>query len=507
MLKSIKTSFRDTVIYSLGNIAVKIVGLILIPLYTNQQYFSVNDFGILGILEICGLVVTAIMASAQPQSLIRWYWDDEFRDKQKGIFFMALSTQVIISGFVCLLLIPLSGTFSRIIFSGTDYRSVLVLVIISSSIQAVNNILNTLMRLQSKSVLYSITNLLKLAVVLFLTIYLVVSKGMGLQGIYLAQVIGNALIVLLLLGYAIRNAAIFFDPGIFRSMNAYGFPLLLANISAVALTVIDRFSLNSLSVLKSVALYTLAFKITSVLKLVIVDSIKLAVGPMMIKRMYSPDNKRFYSKVLLYSSWVLMFTIVAISAFSYEAIKVLAAGKTYWGAVTIIPVLALSIFFINMKEITVYGLHIAKKTGVIGTIVILSAALSLGLNLLLIPIWDISGAAVATLLTQLAYWLACYYFSQKVFPVPYELEKILIMIIIGMALSFSFQLMNDIVLIPRLLIKSLGVVSFPFLLWLTGFYEPAELAAIKGFFRKWSKLSNLGENMRSLKNIQDELQQ
>ena len=74
-------------------------------------------------------------------------------------------------------------------------------------------------------------------------------------------------------------------------MNRYGFPLFLANISAVLLNVVDRYSLNSLSLLKSVALYTLAFKITSVLKLVIVDSMKLAIGPMMFKRLDTPAIK------------------------------------------------------------------------------------------------------------------------------------------------------------------------------------------------------------------------
>jgi O-antigen/teichoic acid export membrane protein len=79
-------------------------------------------------------------------------------------------------------------------------------------------------------------------------------------------------------------------------MNVYGFPLLLANISAVLLNVIDRYSLNSLALLKYVALYTLAFKITSVLKLVIVDSIKLAIAPMMIKQIDNPDNKKILLK-------------------------------------------------------------------------------------------------------------------------------------------------------------------------------------------------------------------
>jgi len=288
-------------------------------------------------------------------------------------------------------------------------------------------------------------------------------------------------------------------------MNVYGFPLLMANIAAALLTVIDRFSLNSLAVMKSVALYTLAFKITSVLKLVLVDSIKLALGPMMIKRIGTPDSKRFYSKVLLYSSYILMFAIVGVSLFAFEIIKIIATSRDYWGAVIIIPFLSLSVFFVNMKEVTVYGLHIAKKTRIIGVIVVFSTILSLVLNILLIPIWDITGAAVATLLSQFIYWYACYYYSQKVFFVPYEIRKIAVMIIAGAALSFSSVLINGMDLLPRMLIKSVCLASFPFILYLFNFYEPVELQAIRGFISKWSKVKNLKYNLSSLRGITDEL--
>jgi O-antigen/teichoic acid export membrane protein len=328
---------------------------------------------------------------------------------------------------------------------------------------------------------------------------------MGLEGIYLAQVIGNAFIVLLLLGYTIKNTKVFFDKTIFKSMNVYGFPLLLANISAALLTVIDRFSLNSLTVLKSVALYTLAFKITSVLKLVLVDSMKLALGPMMIKRIDTADNKRFYSKVLLYSSYILMFAIVGVSLFSYEIVKVIATSRAYWDAVAIIPVLSLSVFFVNMKEVTVYGLHIAKKTRIIGIIVVFSTIMSLVLNILLIPIWDIAGAAMATLLSQFIYWCACYYYSQKVFFVPYEIRKIITLLITGAILSFSSLLINGMDLLPRMIIKTICLVSFPFILYLFNFYEPVELQAIRGFITKWSKMNNFKNNLQSLKGISDEL--
>ena len=505
MLKSIKTSLKDTIIYGLGNVAVKLVGLILIPWTTNRNFFSIDEFGILSMLEVSALVLTASMASALPQSLTRWFWDKEYKDYQKGIFFMTFATQLIVSLAFCLLLIPLSGTLSTLLFTKPDWSRVVTFVIIASGIQAINNIVNALMRLQSRSALYSITNLFKLTIVLSLTLYFIISKRMGLEGIYLAQVIGNSLVMLFLLGYTIKNSKIFFDRKIFFSMNSYGFPLFLANISTVLLNVIDRYSLVSLTVLKSVALYSLASKITSVLKLVIVDSMKLAIGPMMFKKIDSPDSKRFYSKVLLYSSYVLMFAIVGVSMFSFEIIKVMANSKEFWGAVVIIPVLALSVFFVNMKDVTIYGLHIAKKTRIVGTIVALSTILSLALNLLFIPVWDIAGAALATLLSQFIYWLACYYYSQKVFYVPFEIRKLSVMFLTGAVLSFASLFLNEMSLLPRLILKTGCLVSFPFILYLFNFYEPVELQAIRGFYVKWSRIKNFSANLKSLKGISEEI--
>jgi O-antigen/teichoic acid export membrane protein len=504
MLKSIKTSFKDTLIYGFGNVAVKVVGLILIPLYTNPAYFSVDDFGVLGILEISALVLTAFMASALPQSLTRWFWDKDYRDKQKGIFFMTLVTQAAVSLVFCLVLIPLSGQISKMIFPETDWSQVITLVIISSGIQSLNNIINTLMRLQSRSILYTTTNIFRLSAVLGLTLYFIITKKMGLEGIYLAQAIGNGAVVLFLLGYAIKNSSLYFDKVVFRSMNAYGFPLYLANISAVALNVIDRYSLNSMALLKSVALYTLAFKITSVIKLVLLDSLKLAIGPVMFKKLDAPDNKRFYTKVLLYSSYVIMFSIVGISLFSYELIKVMTKSREFWGAVTIVPVLALSVYFVNLKDFSVYGLHFAKKTKVIGSIVVFSTVISLVCNIIFIPLWGITGAAIATLISQVIYWLACYYFSQRAFFIPYELRKIFILLFCGAALSFSGLLLNGLNLLPRILIKSLCFLGFPFILYFFSFYEKVEIQAIKGFVDKWSKLSKFGENLRSLKKLRED---
>lgn len=504
MLGSIKSTFKDSVIYGFGNIAVKLVGLVLIPIYTDKKYFTTEEFGIMGMLDISGLVLLALLAFTFPQSFTRWFWDKEHRDNQKGIFFITFMSQIVISAVLCIVLLPMAGTFSRLLFDSTDWTKAIMLLIIASALQAVNNSISTLMRLQSRSTLYSFTNIIKLVVVLVLTLFLILGKKMGIEGIYLAQVIGNSLYVLLLAGYAIRNCVPNLDWKVIKEMNSYGFPLFIAGVAAVFLNVIDRYSLNTYSVLKSVALYTLAFKVANVIRLVLVDSVKLAILPVFLKKMDAADNKRFYSKILTYTSLVIMCAIVVVSLFSMEIIKLITVSKDFWGAVAVVPILALSVFFINMREVTIYGLHIAKKSTTIGGVVVGATIVSLVLNILLIPRWDIAGAAVATLLAQVFYWGGCYIFAQKAFHVHYEMKKILTLLIAGALFSFSSLLLNDLDLGLRLVVKTFLSILFPVFIYIFNFYDRVEIDAIKGFVKKWSNIRDLKLNIKSLNKIKDE---
>jgi len=505
MLNTVKVSLKDSLIYGLGNIAVKIIGFILIPLYTDPKYFSIDDFGVIALLDISGLVLISLMASALPQSLMRWYWDKEHIKDQKQIFFMTLSVQVLVSLLFIVLTIPLTGRISTIIFGTEKWSFSLRLLILSTALQAINNIINTLMRVQSKSLLFTAANILKLLTVLSLTLFFIVHKKMGVPGIYLAQVTGNLLFIIFLSGYTAKNCVPSFNFKVLRSMTMFGFPLMLANFAGACFSAIDRYSLNSMALLKFVALYSLAFKVSSVLRLVIVDSIKMAISPMIIRKIDDPDNMRFYSKTNLYSSFVLMFGVIAISLFSYEAIKIMSRSTEFWEAYLVVPLLSISVFFVNMRETTGIGLTIKKRTWIIGIIVILSSIINILLNIMLIPRFNIYGAASATIFTNIFYWLACYYFSQKAFFIPYELSKIFLILITGTLLSLSGLLISEMELFPRLILKILILISFPFILYILKFYEPAEMKSIKGFIIKWSNIRNLGVNLKSVRKIGDDI--
>lgn len=59
MLDKVKTLTKNTAIYGFGNALNKLLGIILIPLYTT--YIPVSDFGVLAIMEITILALIQIL--------------------------------------------------------------------------------------------------------------------------------------------------------------------------------------------------------------------------------------------------------------------------------------------------------------------------------------------------------------------------------------------------------------------------------------------------------------
>jgi O-antigen/teichoic acid export membrane protein len=113
---------------------------------------------------------------------------------------------------------------------------------------------------------------------------------------------------------------------------------------------------------------------------------------------------------------------------------------------------------------------------------------------LLIQPFGFYGASIATTFSQLAFFIAVYYFAQKQLYIPYELRKILLMVIVGIFLYLAGALINDLPLIWRLMIKTLLIIAFPFILYLFRFYEPVELQRLMELKQKWIKPFTFGKN-------------
>lgn len=476
MFKTITSAIKGSLIYGLGNLSIKLVGLVLFPLYTDA--FSLEEFGIIGILDISIQLIVAVLGLSLTSALFLFYFDKKYKERQGELVFTTLMTLVVFSLAAVFILSNFTGGLSTLLFKSTDYQDLIQIILISASLQVLNNIPNTVLRLKEKAKLYAISNLIKVTVILATTILFIVKMKLGIIGVYYGQICGNAVYLLILSGFMIRNSTFRFNRSALGEMLRFSIPLIFSSLSAVILTVLDRYSLNYLVGLDDVGIYTTGYKIGNVLLFVVMAS-QLALPTILFKNMDAKDNKRLYSKVMTYNTYTIMIMVIGLSVFSMEVVKLLARNPSYWAGYTVIPFITISILFNSMRYLLTLNLSIVKKTVIVAAIVTVMSAINLGLNLLMIPRYQANGAALATMLTQLIFLLTTYFIAQKHYKVPYEVKKLLMIISTGILFIILGFATNGLALYLRLIIKSLLCFAFPLVLYLFNFYEKIELERIK----------------------------
>ena len=480
MYELIKKTFSNTLIYSLGNLSTKLTGFILIPFYT--KYLPINSYGVFGILEVASTALIAIFGLNLYSALARWYYDKEYKDIQGAIFYTTTVSLVIFTAAVTLPLLLLGEDISRLLFDSSEHAVVVRIMIITSMVQIITTLPATLMRLQDKPGMFVTTNIVRLLVILLLTLYFLASLEIGLKGIFLAQMAGNVVYMIMVTRFSFRNFLPVFHLKALKEMLQFSLPLLYASISALVILMADKYILRVSSGLASTGVYSFGYKIANTVYYFFVESVNLALSPIVYKLMYEENNRRFYSKIMTYLAFVVLLMVMGISLFNQELILLLARNPAYHAASNIIPIIAFSALFLTMKDTCVRALSIAKKTRIISTIIIVVSLLNLGLNTLLIPMFDIFGASFAFLATQFIYFLLVYWFAQRHYHIPYEIRKIALMAAIAVALMLVSQLWFNEVSVMNILGKVLLISLFPIVLYFFNFYEKIELQRMKELF-------------------------
>ena len=496
MIQEIKSTSKHTALYALGNIGLKVIGVILIPLYTNADYLSHDDFGALALLESFAQLFIGTLSMAMGSSLTRWYWDKNFVKEQKSIFFTSFS-------FLLLTCIPFgialsyfANPLSQLIFGSYDFELLLHLTIAASAFQILNNQALALVKLQSRSGFHSLLQILKFTLVLLMILWGLLYQGLGLEAIWRANLIGEIIILIILSPYIIRNIKLKFQLGIFIEMLKFSLPLMLAIASGTILTTADRFMLNSMSNMENTGVYALGYKIANTLKLVISTSLTYALVPIRMKKINEPNHKNFFTKSNTYTAFVFMIGLMAISLFALEGIKLFTASMIYWKANYLIPIISFALFFGLLKDNVLQGLFIVKKTKIIGYLVFITSIINIGINYALIPVWDIYGAAVATLISQFIFFGLTAYYAHKAYTISYEWIKITKLAFLAATMILISVGIQDLDIIYRFIIKIILFISFPFILIPLNFYSKIELDTLKKIISVWRKPKKIIENLK-----------
>ncbi|MDN5353874.1 MAG: hypothetical protein PWQ09_630 [Candidatus Cloacimonadota bacterium] len=482
MLDRIKTTAKHSIIYSFGNLLTKIIGLILLPLYTS--HLSTSDYGMLGILEVTAQFLIIVLGLNIYQAMMRWYAETQSELERKSLVFTSFASLFVLAGIILSLLSLFQKQAAILFFDNSSFSIYFAYLFIWVFLEILNTIPLSLLRLKEKSFLYIGFISFKFVVVLSLNVYFIAYRNMGIKGIILSQLLGSLILFIMNLPILLNNFKLKFRFQLLKQMFAFSFPLIFSSISVMLLAMGDRFIIKYFLDYSEVGIYSLAYKIAGVINVFIINSFSLSFLPIAYKAFNTEGAREFYKKVFKYFSFILIFSALALSLFAKEILQIFARNPAYWEAANLAPLLTLAFVFKGTQYILGLGFHYIKKTKYNAYIVMSGVVLNFGFNFLLIPVIGIWGAAVATIISGLYITVVYYFKSKKYYDVGYKFGKVLEALTLAVIIYLLSLFIPNIALGWTILGKLILLSMFPLILLTIGFYDKQELVFIKKIIKK-----------------------
>jgi O-antigen/teichoic acid export membrane protein len=161
------------------------------------------------------------------------------------------------------------------------------------------------------------------------------------------------------------------------------------------------------------------------------------------------------------------------------------ASQEYAAAGQVVPLMLIPGWLSGITYCLQTGIYIQKQTRTLLVISVIAGLIELVCLALLVPRLGVMGAVWAAVASSVYTLAHTYASSQRIFPVRYELARLIRILVIAAGLAavmLSFSLEN---IWQSIMLKILLTATFPFLLGLARVYEPEEIRWMRVL---WSRL-------------------
>lgn len=483
MLQDIKNTIRQSAIYGLSRISTKLIGLILLPVYS--LHFSIAEYGVIGRIETLWQVLWSVYLFGLESGIVKWYTQLEEEDSKKKFLFSVIIFVLFTNILSNLTIYFTSGVFSKIIFQSSNYYHLVVYASLIASLEAVIFIVFLLIRIKEKALLYSLLSILISFINLGLQLYYIYYTNYKLEGVFLARIFSPAIVLVFTLLFFLKNIKFGFDKDNLYKLIKYSLPIMIGSLVVTLLNQSDRYLLAYLSSSSKVGIYILGFNVCGLINFLIISPFSLAFTVISWKKLNDVNASRFYTKTATYLYLAIVYCVLFISLFTPHLIKIFTLKAEYWEAKNIVPWIAYAMPFYGLHFISVFSFYVTGNTKYVLYGYSFALIINVISNFILIPLLDIYGAALSLNIGYLSLILFYYIFSRKEFVIKYEWIKIVKINLLSVLLIVPFFVFK---IQPRsleILLKFVALSLFPLLLYPLNFYEKIEIESIKGFIYKY----------------------
>ena len=473
MIERLKELLRHSAIYGLGSIVARILGVLLLPLYT--RYLSPGDYGLIETLVALSAVLAALVAQGMKSAFFRFYFDSAEEERRLLVVRTAFWYVVAAATAVLVLGVSLARPISWLLFGTNDHAGLVVAAFVGLWAAMNYEQMTSLFRVEQRSTAYVAATLANVGVTIAATVLLVVVFDKGPLGVIVGNFTGTLIVYAALLVYSRGRLGLQFDRPLYRAMNRFGLPLVPSALALWLTNFSDRFFLVKLADPHEVGLYSIGVRIASAI-LLLLTAFRMAWPAFAYSIEDDREAQRTYSFVLTYVVFVTCWLALALGLLAPWIVRLIAT-RPFYPAQNVVAPLAFGAAAFGAYIVVQIGTGRARRTGSNWLVTGLGALVNVALNLALIPSFGRAGAAVATVTAYTLLFLVMAWRANRVFPVSYQWRRVATLAVAAVGLTVLGKALDA----PLALALAL-TAAYPLVLALLGFYLPAERRRLRRLF-------------------------
>ncbi|HEX5194515.1 MAG TPA: oligosaccharide flippase family protein [Solirubrobacteraceae bacterium] len=463
--------------YQLANVLAKVIGVVMLPLYT--RYLSTSDYGTIELLANGVILISILVRLGMIEAFLRFYFSDDDVARRDALARRAVAFLLVTTTVVSVVLLVFAEPLSGIVLS---HRQPGVFRIAVLGLWSFTNLELTyqLLRVDERLRLYAGASVCNVLLTVAATVTLVVGLGKGPSG-YLLGNYGASTVILVSLWWLMRRRL---RPGggwtgseRLSTLMRFGLPTVPAEASVYLLSIIDRYYLYHHRSASLAGIYSIAIKLAGAVAF-IVNAFQYAWPPLAYSVTDDAEAGRLYGLVTTYYLLVCGYVVAALALLGRWVLRLLAA-PAFFDGYKALPWLALgwALYGLWVVFLTIAGR--AKITTRNFPAALLGLVANVVLLVLLVGPLGLAGAGIALCGAYAAMLALMYVLTRRSFAVAFEWGRLarLVVVVGGFAVVGDLLLPTDgaLGLLTRLAVCA-GIG--PALL-ATGFVHAAELRQVR----------------------------
>ncbi|WP_422361251.1 lipopolysaccharide biosynthesis protein [Reichenbachiella sp.] len=285
--------------------------------------------------------------------------------------------------------------------------------------------------------------------------------------VFLSNLISNSLLIVLLIkefnGFKPR-----FNWNKVSPILLYASPLLFMGLAGVTNEMLSRALLKiwlpegyypDQTSMAALGIFGACYKL-SVFMMLGIQAFRYAAEPFFFSNADSKDSPKLFANVM--TGFVIFCTLVFVAiSLNLEVIgMIFFANPAYREGLYVVPILLLAYLFNGIYYNLSVWYKVTDRTIYGAGITIFGAMLTILLNYILIPVMGYFGSSLVTLVSYFSMALISYLFGRKFYPIPYQVSKIAIYLVLASFLIWGFYQYDSDNWMINFFIKNLGVLIF-----------------------------------------------